>query len=72
MKRVQVEVNLFEKGDRVLTPCGTGVVLLDEVFPTDDRCNREVFVQHDSGLSANPSNRPQWLDSEILCYEGKS
>lgn len=62
MKTQLVEVHLFEKGDRVCTPCGVGVVLEDEVWSEETEKWREVLIQHDEGLSANPSNRPQRLD----------
>jgi hypothetical protein len=72
MKKVQVEVDLFEKNDRVLTPEGEGYVVEDEVFPVIDRMDREVLVQHDSGCSNNPSNRAKRMDASMLCFLGKN
>jgi hypothetical protein len=66
MKTQLVEVHLFQKGNRVMTPCGVGVVLEDEIWNKDSESWREILVQHDEGLSANPSNRPQKMDFNAL------
>jgi len=66
MKTQLVEVHLFEKGDRVMTPRGVGVVLEDEVWTKDSENWRTILVQHDKGSSENPSNKPKEMDFNAL------
>ena len=35
MKKRSVTINVYEKGDRVSTPCGAATVLEDEVLPSN-------------------------------------
>lgn len=45
MKITKVEVNLFEKGDKVITADGEGVVQRDEVF-SESYYERYVLVKY--------------------------
>ena len=58
MKQMNVTINVFEKGDRVCTSEGNGTVLYDNFF-------HEVIVQHDEGISDNPSNEPRKISASI-------
>ena len=46
MKSITVEIELFEKGDRVITPNGSGLVTKDESIPINNE--REVLIRLDN------------------------
>jgi len=57
MKKVLVEVELFEKDDKVITPDGDGVVTKDEVFNSNDY-QRFVIVKYLESSHRIVKNRP--------------
>ena len=46
MKPITVEIELFEEGDRVVTPDGSGFVMKDEPIPINNE--REVLIRLDN------------------------
>ncbi|MCK5613508.1 hypothetical protein KAR91_67180 [Candidatus Pacearchaeota archaeon] len=46
MKTITVEIELFENGDRVITPNGSGLVMKDETTPVNNE--REVMIKLDN------------------------
>ncbi len=46
MKTITVEIELFEKDDRVITPSGSGIVTKNEAIPINNE--REVMVKLDN------------------------
>ena len=49
MRKVKIVLEIFEKGDRVLTPCGEGIVMESEEIPNGkfDIYFRDVKVKID-------------------------
>mgnify|MGYP003591321663 CR=1 FL=1 len=68
MKCINVEVHLFEKGDRVFTPEGQATVVEDEVWNEDDR---EVKVVLDEPISGHPCKGEEWMIDRIACCLGE-
>jgi len=64
MKTQKVTINVFEPGDRVITPDGYGTVISDNIhtLKDEDIYNKnfyhEVIVQHDEGISAKVMQLP--------------
>jgi hypothetical protein len=58
-KKVQVSITLLEKGDRVNTPEGLGIVAVSENMPINeyDIMNRDVAVLLDHGTSKYPNRK---------------
>ena len=67
MKCVNVEVHLFEKGDRVFTPSGQATVVSNEVWDEDDR---EVEVVLDEPISGHPCRGKPFMIDRIACILG--
>lgn len=67
MKCVNVEVHLFEKGDRVFTPEGQATVVEDEIWDED---NREVKIVLDDPISGHPIKGKIWEIDRIACILG--
>lgn len=67
MKTTQIEINMWEKGDYVITPAGVGEIVEDEpeVKTSQDLRDSEVLVQHKSGYSENTNNKPIYMEREI-------
>jgi hypothetical protein len=53
MKKVKVELEIFEKGDRVLTPEGEGTIMKDEELDRTNLYNRTVDIKLDEPTSHN-------------------
>ena len=56
MKKALVEVELYEKGDKVVSPDGEGVVVKDEVFKTN-QYKRFVLVRFSETTHRYTKNR---------------
>ena len=58
MRKINLELNLFEKGDFVRTPQGVGKVKKNQEPPENINSIFQSFVsvKHKSGTSQNPSN----------------
>ena len=70
MKTQTVTINVFEPGDRVITPDGYGTIVSDNINTLGDQIYNknfyhEVIVQHDEGISANPSNKPIEMEASM-------
>jgi hypothetical protein len=69
MRKVEVTVDLFEKGDRVFTPDGWATVACDEQVK-DGLFDREVRVLLDEPTSGHPTRRPFAIDA-ALCIPAR-
>lgn len=55
-----IEIDVFDKGDYVRTPCGVGIVVdVDKSNIT----NIEVMIQHKFGDEDNVNNQPKIMDN---------
>lgn len=60
-------VTTYEKGDYVRSPSGVGIVLeTEEITSVADIYHSETLVQHKSGLSSNPENKPKFIHRSML------
>ena len=53
MKKLTIEIDVFEKGDRVLTPEGISTVVKNEIV--DDINYRKIYVILDEPSSSYPT-----------------
>lgn len=69
MKEQFIKIRVFKAGDRVITSEGYGTIINDNInelgdgFYNDLGFQHQVVVQHDEGLSANPSNEPRTMNA---------
>ena len=71
MKKVDVEVTVFEVNDYVRTPTGVGIII-EEFYDHREYEGQELIVQHKSGLSADPENGPIDMDSDMVSLIDKA
>jgi len=57
MKKTLVEVELYTKGDKVITPEGEGIVIKDEIF-NNDSYKRFVHIKYFESTHNIVKNRP--------------
>jgi len=71
MKTIQIEINLFEKNDRVRTFDGMGRVTQDEEIEDIKNLEyRKVFVKLDESSSSRPDKRAYEFNGWFLIFEG--
>jgi hypothetical protein len=63
MRIIEVDVNVIVKGDRVITPQGSGVVLNDQIWMYD--CNN--FSPVKVRVNTKYDRRIQYLENDACC-----
>ena len=69
MKTYSFDIQLFEKGDRVITPNGEGTVTVSEEYSDDSGFVlrfRDVLVQLDEGYCNNTINEVEEHDGWMI------